>query len=127
MNFTTSRAAKTLYKSMNNVKWETFGSKKICQITYATIQVIVMKIVYFKESGFYLFVCLGFFFLILIWVWISKQGKEALEGHFRKKNFKCDSEAYLPIMLSPPRNGSTSRPPPSVVGILRGRFGSRRV
>ncbi|KAJ8618894.1 hypothetical protein MRB53_015080 [Persea americana] len=92
VNFTTARAANMLYKAMNKSNWDSFGSKKICEITYASIQ-----------------------------------GKEALEGHFRKKNFKCDSEAYLPILLSPPRNGSTSRPTPSVVGILRGRFSYPRI
>ncbi|XP_010246492.1 PREDICTED: protein MEI2-like 7 [Nelumbo nucifera] len=47
------------------------------------------------------------------------QGKEALLSRFRASNFACDTELFLPVLLSPPRNGSTSCPPPSVVGRLK--------
>ncbi|XP_058099977.1 protein terminal ear1 homolog [Magnolia sinica] len=81
VNFTTTKAAARLYKSMNKFKWAVFDSRKICEIFYARIQ-----------------------------------GKDALVEHFQNSFFKCDSDEFLPVLLSPPRNGSTSRTVPSVIG-----------
>ncbi|KAI3969536.1 hypothetical protein MKX01_020097 [Papaver californicum] len=44
------------------------------------------------------------------------QGKDGHVGHFKNSYFKCDTDEFLPISFSPPRNGSTSRPLPTIVG-----------
>lgn len=33
------------------------------------------------------------------------QGRVALEDHFRNSKFACDTDEYLPLVFSPPRNG----------------------
>lgn len=45
-----------------------------------------------------------------------KQGKEALVGHFRNSNFECSTDDYLPVVLSPPRDGMTAITTPRIVG-----------
>ncbi|XP_034676984.1 protein terminal ear1 homolog [Vitis riparia] len=44
------------------------------------------------------------------------QGKEALVGHFRNSNFECSTDDYLPVVLSPPRDGMTAITTPRIVG-----------
>ncbi|KAI3991497.1 hypothetical protein MKX01_006799 [Papaver californicum] len=44
------------------------------------------------------------------------QGKDGHVGHFKNSYFKCDTDEFLPISFSPPRNGSTSRTLPTIVG-----------
>ncbi|XP_026458850.1 protein MEI2-like 7 [Papaver somniferum] len=48
------------------------------------------------------------------------QGKDAHVGHFKRFYFKCDTDEFLPISFSPPRNGSTSRTLPTVHGQRQG-------
>ncbi|KAI8533062.1 hypothetical protein RHMOL_Rhmol11G0267000 [Rhododendron molle] len=36
------------------------------------------------------------------------QGKEALVNHFAKSTFRCESDEFLPVCFSPPRDGSGS-------------------
>ncbi|XP_077214030.1 uncharacterized protein LOC143848858 [Tasmannia lanceolata] len=47
------------------------------------------------------------------------QGKKSLVDHFRNSSFPCDSDEFLPILLTPPRNGSTSCPSPNLIGTRR--------
>ncbi len=39
VNFTTVEATKRLYKAFHAQQWEAFNSRKICQVTYARVQV----------------------------------------------------------------------------------------
>ncbi|XP_042500152.1 protein terminal ear1 homolog isoform X2 [Macadamia integrifolia] len=39
------------------------------------------------------------------------QGRENLAKHFMKSTFICDTNAYLPVQFSPPRNGFLSQQP----------------
>ncbi|XP_026407692.1 protein terminal ear1-like [Papaver somniferum] len=48
------------------------------------------------------------------------QGKDAHVGHFKRFYFKCDTDEFLPISFSPPRNGSTSRTLPTLHGQRQG-------
>ncbi|KAI3917903.1 hypothetical protein MKW98_000137, partial [Papaver atlanticum] len=50
------------------------------------------------------------------------QGKDAHLAPFKKSYFRCDTDEFLPVSFSPPRNGSTSRTLPSIVG-KRSRMG----
>ena len=36
---------------------------------------------------------------------IDLQGLEALKDHFKSSKFPCDSDEYLPVVFSPPRDG----------------------
>ncbi|XP_068636126.1 protein terminal ear1 homolog [Aristolochia californica] len=47
------------------------------------------------------------------------QGKAGLVEHFKKTCFNCDSDDYLPVQFTPPRNGSTSLPAAVLVGSRR--------
>ncbi|KAF3333846.1 Protein terminal ear1 [Carex littledalei] len=44
------------------------------------------------------------------------QGKTALVNRFSCSQFRCDTDEFLPATFTPPRNGTTSRPPPDTVG-----------
>ncbi|KAL0923680.1 hypothetical protein M5K25_007751 [Dendrobium thyrsiflorum] len=50
VNFTSSVAAKRLYQDMHLMPWNTFGSRKICEITHAKIQAKLVK--HFRRSLF---------------------------------------------------------------------------
>ena len=38
-------------------------------------------------------------------VFTDQQGLEALKDHFKSSKFPCDSDEYLPVVFSPPRDG----------------------
>ncbi|KAM3328164.1 hypothetical protein P3S68_033626 [Capsicum galapagoense] len=44
------------------------------------------------------------------------QGKEHLVKHFSGSNFVCETDEYLPVVFSPPRNGSTRLTKPRTIG-----------
>ncbi|XP_042482832.1 protein MEI2-like 6 [Macadamia integrifolia] len=46
------------------------------------------------------------------------QGREGLVALFQRSKFPCDTDKYLPVQFSPPRNGSSRCPSPSVVGSI---------
>ncbi|XP_009774293.1 protein MEI2-like 7 [Nicotiana sylvestris] len=52
--------------------------------------------------------------------WARIQGKEELVKHFSTSKFICDTDEYLPVVFSPPRNGSTSLTNPVAIGKLAG-------
>jgi len=52
---------------------------------------------------------------------LHKQGRVALEEHFRNSRFACDNDEYLPLCFSPPRTGSTQSQPTVAAGHLVGR------
>ncbi|CAO2181992.1 unnamed protein product [Urochloa humidicola] len=44
------------------------------------------------------------------------QGLEALKDHFKNSKFPCDSDEYLPVAFSPPRDGVLLTEPAPIVG-----------
>ncbi|XP_062187235.1 protein terminal ear1-like [Phragmites australis] len=44
------------------------------------------------------------------------QGLEALKEHFKNSKFPCDSDEYLPVAFSPPRDGKQLTEPVPIVG-----------
>ncbi|KAI3995906.1 hypothetical protein MKX01_017103 [Papaver californicum] len=46
------------------------------------------------------------------------QGLEALEEHFKNSKFACETEEYLPVVFSPPRDGKDQLTDPMAVGGL---------
>ncbi|KAG2602740.1 protein terminal ear1-like [Panicum virgatum] len=44
------------------------------------------------------------------------QGLEALKEHFKNSKFPCDSDEYLPVAFSPPRDGKLLTEPVPIVG-----------
>ncbi|XP_026396368.1 protein terminal ear1 homolog [Papaver somniferum] len=44
------------------------------------------------------------------------QGRDGNVSHFKNKYFQCDTDKFLPVLFSPPRNGSTSRTLPTPIG-----------
>ncbi|KAL6962095.1 hypothetical protein U1Q18_037050 [Sarracenia purpurea var. burkii] len=46
--------------------------------------------------------------------WARIQGKEELVRHFRNSNFACRNTEYLPVVFSPPRDGSSSSLPMTI-------------
>ncbi|CAO2172462.1 unnamed protein product [Urochloa humidicola] len=44
------------------------------------------------------------------------QGLEALKDHFKNSKFPCDSDEYLPVAFSPPRDGNQLTEPAPIVG-----------
>ncbi|CAN4115350.1 unnamed protein product [Withania somnifera] len=50
--------------------------------------------------------------------WARIQGKQHLIKHFSQSKFVCDTDEYLPVVFSPPRNGSTSLTKPMTIGKL---------
>ncbi|KAI3926744.1 hypothetical protein MKW92_023105, partial [Papaver armeniacum] len=57
-------------------------------------------------------------------------GKDELVKKFKNSYFECDTDEFLPVSFSPPRNGSTPDSFPSLVGkrpkITRERIIDRR-
>ncbi|KAI3937626.1 hypothetical protein MKW92_001359 [Papaver armeniacum] len=54
------------------------------------------------------------------------QGKDGHVSHFKNKYFQCDTNKFLPVSFSPPRNGSTSRTLPTPIGNHQRRSRMRR-
>ncbi|XP_027150347.1 protein terminal ear1-like [Coffea eugenioides] len=52
--------------------------------------------------------------------WAHIQGRDALIKHFLDSYFTCDNIEYLPVVLSPPRNGSNSGILPIPIGTMTG-------
>nr|CAB3475166.1 unnamed protein product [Digitaria exilis] len=44
------------------------------------------------------------------------QGLEALKEHFKNSKFPCDSDEYLPVAFTPPRDGKQQTEPVPIVG-----------
>ncbi|XAR62619.1 hypothetical protein NMG60_11017450 [Bertholletia excelsa] len=89
VNFTTARAAQRIREVLQDYKWGSFKdsvgfprqSKKICEITWARIQASHTDSI------------------------IRFLGKDELMKRFSNSNFSCGNEEYLPVILSPPRDG----------------------
>ena len=47
----------------------------------------------------------------------TKQGRIALEEHFKNSRFACDTDDYLPLIFRPPRNGKNSSIPATVAAV----------
>ncbi|XP_071933334.1 uncharacterized protein [Coffea arabica] len=52
----------------------------------------------------------------------SIQGKEALVRHFQKTDFECESDEFLPLCFSPPRDGSGDSVKLTPIGNVGGRY-----
>uniref|UniRef100_M1C5J0 Protein terminal ear1 homolog n=1 Tax=Solanum tuberosum TaxID=4113 RepID=M1C5J0_SOLTU len=50
--------------------------------------------------------------------WARIQGKDQLVKHFLQSKFICDTDEYLPVVFSPPRNGSSRLTAPVTIGNL---------
>ncbi|XP_010321307.1 protein terminal ear1 homolog [Solanum lycopersicum] len=50
--------------------------------------------------------------------WARIQGKDLLVKHFSQSKFICDTDEYLPVVFSPPRNGSSRLTAPMTIGNL---------
>ncbi|KAG5607853.1 hypothetical protein H5410_029345 [Solanum commersonii] len=50
--------------------------------------------------------------------WARIQGKDQLVKHFSQSKFICDTDEYLPVVFSPPRNGSSRLTAPMTIGNL---------
>ncbi|KAJ8540220.1 hypothetical protein K7X08_030139 [Anisodus acutangulus] len=90
VNFTSGRAAFEIREVLKNFKWR--GVKTPTGI-YASGKICEVT-------------------------WARIQGKEQLVRHFSGSNFLCDTDEFLPVVFSPPRNGSSSLTKPMTIGKL---------
>ncbi|GMH21826.1 hypothetical protein Nepgr_023669 [Nepenthes gracilis] len=121
VNFTTIEAASRFCKSWVGQTWDKCGynSKKICEITGASIQVFFILIL--VSSSSFSQHPVGFFSNDMVSECL--QGKENLKKHFQRSVFFCKTDDFLPVELSPPSDGlrltqsmfiGTRREPPVV-------------
>ncbi|KAK4802776.1 hypothetical protein SAY86_000979 [Trapa natans] len=89
VNFTTPRAAWRFCVAADDQKWELFSSHKVRKIASARLQMDNVD---------------------------DAQGKEELIRHFEGTMFACDSEDFLPVCFSPPRDGSGNQVAEKLVG-----------
>ncbi|KAK8454283.1 hypothetical protein SEVIR_5G426500v4 [Setaria viridis] len=114
VNLTSPEAAVRLYKAFHKQPWEVYNSRKICQVTYARVQVQpLQKIFHVFAHMLQLCGCSGTLACYNDW---AAQGLEALKEHFKNSKFPCDSDEYLPVAFSPPRDGNLLTEPVPIVG-----------
>jgi hypothetical protein len=53
VNFTSVEATRRLYKAFHAQQWEAFNSRKICQVTYARVQVCSYLFWLFSLNGIF--------------------------------------------------------------------------
>jgi hypothetical protein len=102
VNVTSPDAAFRLWKYLHGYRWKVSGSRKVCEIDYADIQVRLRSLPSsfldpplpesWPVSKVHLLVVL-------------LQGREDLVARFSRWCFDCDTEDFLPVWFSPPRNG----------------------
>ncbi|KAJ8542349.1 hypothetical protein K7X08_017215 [Anisodus acutangulus] len=90
VNFTSGRAAFEIRKVLKNFKWH--GVMTPTGI-YASRKICEVT-------------------------WARIQGKEQLVKHFSGSIFLCDTDEYLPVVFSPPRNGLSRLTKPMTIGKL---------
>ncbi|CAK9171712.1 unnamed protein product [Ilex paraguariensis] len=91
VNFTSNYGAKKVGDLMQNHKW---GAVRSSKGLYQSMKICEIR-------------------------WARIQGKNELVRHFQNSSFACSTKEYLPVVLSPPRNGSTSITMPITVGKCR--------
>ncbi|PKA64192.1 Protein terminal ear1 like [Apostasia shenzhenica] len=52
VNFSTAEAARRLHRELHSKPWNSFGSRKVCEITYAKIQGLARLLRHFRSSIF---------------------------------------------------------------------------
>ncbi|CAK9135520.1 unnamed protein product [Ilex paraguariensis] len=92
VNFTTTFAAKRIHELLHNYKWGPVETSK--GGVYQSKKICDIR-------------------------WARIQGRDALVRHFQNSNFVCDKNEYLPVVLSPPRNGPNSTTLPRAIGKCR--------
>lgn len=103
MNMTSPEATWRLYKAFHLQPWEVFNSRKICEVTYARVQVLDFSCLILIDHAF---LSVLFCFVLLNGVSLKKlKGLEALKEHFKNSKFPCEMDHYLPVVFSPPRDG----------------------
>lgn len=116
VNMTSPEATLRLYKAFHSQSWEVFNSRKICEVTYARLQVFFPKTLLDHDFR-KLSVCIFY----VKWT----KGIEALREHFKNSKFPGDAEEYMPVLFSPPRDGlRLTEPMPIVTG---GCWGGRSI
>ena len=118
VNMTSPEAAVRLYKAFHKQPWEVYNSRKICQVTYARVQVRQLpfssaKNIFVPYLRAHIFQSCG---LTRSRCGGAAQGLEALKEHFKNSKFPCDSDEYLPVAFSPPRDGKLLTEPVPIVG-----------
>ncbi|KAA8546359.1 hypothetical protein F0562_002902 [Nyssa sinensis] len=89
VNFTTTAAATKFRGVLDKYKWGVFKTNQSC--VYESKKICEIT-------------------------WARIQGQVELIKHFKNSEFPCNNMEYLPISLSPARNGSTSLSIPTTVG-----------
>ena len=100
VNLTSPEAAVRLYKAFHKQPWEVFNSRKICQVTYARVQVLPLLLILLYIPQVAVLIS------SIIHTRVHAQGLDALKEHFKNSKFPCDSDEYLPVVFSPPRDGA---------------------
>lgn len=109
MNMTSPEATLRLYKAFHHQNWEVFNSRKICEVTYARLQVSI----YISEIIRRYCCCM----IEIMYKNICElKGLEALREHFKTSKFPGDAEEYMPVIFSPPRDGVMLPDPVPIVG-----------
>jgi hypothetical protein len=118
VNLTSPEAAVRLYKAFHKQPWEVYNSRKICQVTYARVQVptaAALLLLRHQKDIYYYVVAHMLMLQSRCGVWAA-QGLEALKEHFKNSKFPCDSDEYLPVAFSPARDGKELTEPVPIVG-----------
>lgn len=121
---TSPEAAWRFYKAFHHQRWEVFNSRKICQITYARVQVQIYNVhtytlvnqsldQFYEKYDDMVTMCL------FCYIWSSIKGLEDLKEHFKSSKFPCEAELYLPVVFSPPRDGKRLTELVSINGCTR--------
>ncbi|XP_022852440.1 protein terminal ear1 homolog [Olea europaea var. sylvestris] len=88
VNFTTASAALKIKKILENYRW---GAVVTSQESFSSKKICEIT-------------------------WAQIQGKQKLIRRFETSFFACDRLDFLPVIMDPPRNGSSSMSPPMVLG-----------
>jgi hypothetical protein len=101
VNATTPDAAFRLWQYLHGYRWKANDSRKMCEVDYADIQVHrwFLPLLAAARSVIERFNCCSSFGFCL-------QGRQKLVAHFSTSSFDCDTEEFLPVWFSPPRNGA---------------------
>jgi hypothetical protein len=101
VNVTSPDAAFRLWKYLHGYRWNVNGSRKVCEVDYADIQVRLRSLPsFFLDPLLHAWPVPKVYLLLVV-----LQGREDLVARFSRSCFDCDTEDFLPVWFSPPRNG----------------------
>ncbi|KAM7510993.1 hypothetical protein LguiB_009868 [Lonicera macranthoides] len=108
VNFTSASAATKIRELLQGYKWGriqtlcgSFSSSKICEVTYARIQMNSTS----TQNSTVLCLLINMYLLLAFGYLENTKGKEALVQNFANSTFCCDNDEWLPVTFTPPRNG----------------------